>query len=317
MILVNASERVVELIKKDGGLFVASPCFRINVDGSVEAIQMPVFVPVFGILAVVEGYVMLNNTSRAISHVRLYPPTSYVPENNFIIASIVSLDEHVLVFSISHKYPDNFILNRYYDFAGKMSLLQESCEERKNLFQSLPLDKDIEHAICYYGINEYRNLQRWAGANVTSLQAFPRDYAGVLIGDSKVNQERAANALANPFRNDYLIHHTGFMQDTLPRHEQINGINEMEEYPNQYYSTEGRGFVDETWNFADNENMIKNANSNSITPRQVTTRLRDAMEDRADDSRMVPVGAYKGPNGIVVEYRDPNTGDIIPISYEE
>jgi hypothetical protein len=32
---------------------------------------------------------------------------------------------------------------------------------------------------------------------------------------------------------------------------------------------------------------------------------------------MVPVGAYKGPNGIIVEYKDPNTGDIIPISYEE
>jgi hypothetical protein len=316
MIFVNASERVVDLIKKDGGLFVVSPCMKINMAGHIEQTRVPVFVPVFGILAVVEGYVMLNNSSRAISHVRLCA-NQYVPENNFIIANIVALDEHVLVFSISHRYPDDFIINRYYDFVGKMSLMQESGEERKNLFQSLPPNKDAEHAICYYGINEYRNLQRWAGSNVTSLQAFPRDYTGALVGDSKVNQERAANAMANPFRNEYLIHHTGFMQDALPTHDQINGINEMEENPNQYYSTEDRGFVDETWNFADNENMIKNANSNSITPRQVTTRLRDATEDRTDDSRMVPVGAYKGPNGIIVEYKDPNTGDIIPISYEE
>jgi hypothetical protein len=186
--------------------------------------------------------------------------------------------------------------------------------------------------LCYYGINEYNNIQRWAGANVTSIQAFPPSYADNLIGDSKANQERALNAMRKPFENDYLIHHTGFMQDTLPEEEQKNGILEMEANPRQYYSTENRGYFDETWNWVRNDKKI--------SPREVDEEvLQESPVERTgipigkstkpavlknvppitdhDGIDCIPAAAYNTGTGIVIEYKNPRTGDIIPILYDE
>ena len=329
MILVNASERAVQLLKKNSGLYVVSPTYHINRNGLIEQNPAPQFVPVVGVLAIVGNHVMLNNTMRFISHLRPRisgMPDTFDPESNFMICEIVAMDDYVLVYSMSYKYPDSYIIDQFYDFAGRKTDTEDMNALR------LPTSRREVDALCYYGINEYMNIQRWAGANVTSIQAFPPNYADTLIGDSKVNQERALNAMRRPFENDYLIHHTGFMQDTIPEEDQKNGILSMEANPRQYYSTENRGYFDETWNWVRNDKKI--------SPREVNEEmLQESPVERTgipvgkttspailkkvppvtdhDGIDCIPEAAYNTGNGIVIEYKNPRTGDIIPILYDE
>lgn len=330
MILVNVNEHVVELLKSDIGLFVVSPTYKINMNGTIEQNPAPTYVPVVGVLAVVGNFVLLDNTNRYISHMKLKFSNSvdFEPENNFMICEIVSMTDHLLVYSITNRYTDNWIMGTYYDFAGRKT------DTKEHPCLSLPTSRGIIESVCYYGINEYNNIQRWAGSHVTSLQAFPPKYGDVLIGDSKINQERAINAMQHPFNNDYLIHHTGFMQDTLPEEDQKNGINEMEAVPNQYYSTENRGFFDETWNWYADEEIIKQRKVSGMlqeAPMEVQPPLdmqavgegfripdhltRPIQNESGDD--LVPTAVYKHGDGIVVEFRNERTGETVPVFCRE
>jgi hypothetical protein len=154
------------------------------------------------------------------------------------------------------------------------------------------------------------------------------------MGDSKVNQERALNAMRKPFENDYLIHHTGFMQDTIPEEEQKNGILEMEANPRQYYSTENRGYFDETWNWVRNdkkisprevdeevlqESPIERTGVPQLARRVTTPDILEGIPPITDHDGVdcIPEALYSTGNGIVIEYKNPKTGDIIPILYDD
>jgi len=329
MILVNVNEHVVELLKSDIGLFVVSPTYKINMNGMIEQNPAPTYVPVVGVLAVVGNFVLLDNTNRFISHMRLKfsNSTEFEPESNFIVCEIVSMTDHLLVYSLSNRYPDSYIMERFYDFAGR-----KTDTEDMNNFR-MPTSRYIVDVLCYYGINEFNNIQRWIGSYVTSLQAFPPNYADNLIGDSKINQERAINAMQHPFKNDYLIHHTGFMQDTLPEEDQKKGINEMEANPNQYYSTEKRGFFDETWNwFGDEDRVIPRHVSGMLQEAPVKVQPHVDMQQMGDTfaipeqlthpiknesgDDLVPTAVYKHGDHIVVEFRNENTGETVPVFYK-
>jgi hypothetical protein len=180
------------------------------------------------------------------------------------------------------------------------------------------------------------NLSRAMMHKVTSIQAFPKSMIdNNLVGDSKVNQERYINAMRLPLLNDYLIHHTGFMQDALPDGTRAL-VNKEEDTP-QYYSPENAGYFDETWNWLKEQDGTIHPSPVNGMLQAAPVRLPDvemetdptiAEQNMAalptcapiikddDGNELAPESITKDENGnIILLCKNINTGEPVRITY--
>ena len=339
MILVNVNEVLVETLKRDGGVYFTSPTYSIDYMGVVRQNPMPCFIPVFGILAIVNNTLMINNTNRLIGHVKPSCRDDYVSENNFIIADVVNMIGHVCVARQHFDYDDSSIINKFYSVCRALSEKGETKPTAgAGLFFHPAETYDDYDLVSYYGINEYNNIARSFQHRVTSLQALPTEYAQRIIGDSKVNNERAINSVTNPMENAYLIHHSGFMQDGFGDTRFSENVPvKQEKDPNQYYHTKP-GYYDETWNWLGTDREIEAREVPEETlqeypvqyaavyppvdvqqmgdtfaiPEQLTHPIKNESGEE-----LVPGAVYKHGDGVVVEFRNSKTGDIVPVFCKE
>ena len=264
MILVNVQEKVVEMLKKDRGLFLASPTYSVGIDGFVRENQSPNFVPIPGILAICNNRVLLNNTTRLIAHLKKSnkPNESrLIAANNFILCNIVDMDSHVVVYDDSTEN-DDFIIWLY-----------------QATMKDIRQHDDVE-LVCYYGVLEYMNISRSMGTRVTSSRAFPQQFTEDLLSGIPEAVDTLNKVAQNPYEQDYLFHHSGFMQDALRGREYAKQVPyPIEEHPIQYYPSKQK-CSDEVIDWSKASTKPKGSPIfGHIKPRKVEGMLQEAPND--------------------------------------